>query len=60
MPKYWVHVREVHISSRLIEAATPEEAKQKGKSLDESINDFLEYSHSLGEEHTTVEEAKDE
>ena len=56
--KYWVHVREVHISSRLVEAESGEEAKELGKDLDNSIEDYLEFSHLLGEENTTVELCK--
>lgn len=54
MPKFYVCIREVHVSHRIVEADTPEQAKELAGDAPE---DYLEYSHTLDKEHWTVEEA---
>lgn len=53
MKKYWVAIREVHVSHREVEAESREEAMELAEDAEES---FLEYSHTMDREHWTVEE----
>ncbi len=56
MPKFHVNVREVHVSTREVKAESAEEAIRKVKDQDaEEV--VCEYSHTLGEDTWTVEEA---
>ena len=56
MPKFHVNVREVHVSTHEVEAESAEEAIRKVKDQDaEEV--VCEYSHTLGEDTWTVEEA---
>jgi len=52
--KYIVSVREVHVCDYLVEADSPEHAKEIADTQGEEM--YLEYSHRLGSEHTTVKE----
>lgn len=52
MTKYYVGIQEVHVNTVVVEANSPEEAKEKARSED-TIN--LEYSHTLSSEFMTVE-----
>jgi len=56
MPKFHVNVREVHVSTHEVEAESAEEAIRKVKNQ-ESDEITCEYSHTLGEDTWTVEEA---
>lgn len=51
--KYRVLIREVHVSHRYVEAASPEEAMNLAEDAEDS---YTEYSHSLGRGLWTVEE----
>lgn len=53
MPKFTVRIREVHVSHREVEAETVEEAIELAGGAEES---FLEYSHTLGEDHWDVQD----
>jgi len=53
MKRFYVAIREVHVSHREVEAETREEAIRLAEDAEET---FLEYSHTLDSEHTTVEE----
>jgi len=56
MKRYRVSIREVHVSHRLIDANSPQDAiKRVG---DEGEEEFCEYSHTLPENTWTVEEAE--
>lgn len=56
MPKYRVIVREVHVQGVLVDADTPEQAKEivreGGGELDEA---HFEYSHTMDRDTWTVE-----
>ncbi len=56
MPKFHVGVREVHVSTREVEATSPEEALEKAGEIDLSHEIMCEYSHTLDKEHWSVEE----
>ena len=62
MKSYYVNVREVHYSVHLVEANSPEEAKeavktfQQGPSDVEVIHVDVEYSHTCDHVSWTVEE----
>jgi hypothetical protein len=51
--QYRVLIREVHVSHRLVEAASPEEAKENAGDGEEI---FCEYSHTLPRDTWTVEQ----
>ena len=57
MSKFYVMIREVHISTRLVEAANVEEALHDAGGADEVC---CEYSHTLDPDCWTVEEHKDD
>lgn len=59
MPKYWVTVREVHTQSYTVEAPDPETAKKIAAEQGEIEEGSFSYSHTLDDEHTTVEELTD-
>lgn len=52
MTKYRVLIREVHVSHRIIEASSAEEALREAG---EGTEVYLEYSHTLDPETWTVE-----
>jgi hypothetical protein len=52
MPKYRVLIREVHVSHRVVEAETPEQAMELAGDANDT---FTEYSHSLPKDTWTVE-----
>lgn len=54
MKRYYVGIREIHVSTRLVEAASPDEALEKATSVDDEV--YCEYSHTMDREHWTVEE----
>lgn len=54
---YYVHIREVHVSTREVEADSPEEALEKVKDGD-GEETMCEYSHTLDDETWTVEDAE--
>lgn len=57
MKKYVVNVREVHVQPVRIEATSKEEAIEKiVKGQGTTVDDGLEYSHTLDSEFWTVEE----
>ena len=55
--KYIVGIREIHISSREVEASNPEEAINIAK-RDLNTEVMVEYSHTMAENTWTVEEAR--
>ncbi len=60
MPKYYVLVREVHVSHLKVEADSPEEAIAKVAKGDEEFeDDCLEFSHTLDTDTWTTEERED-
>ena len=50
--KYRVQIREVYVSHREVEADNEAEALEYAQGIEE---DFLEYSHTLGQETWTIE-----
>lgn len=56
MPKYRVEVREVHVQAYIIEAENVEDAKIRAANEGDIDEGNFYYSHSLGPEHSTVEE----
>ena len=57
--KYIVGIREVHVSSREVEAENPEEAINIAKK-DLGTEVMVEYSHTMEENTWTVEEVKEQ
>ena len=57
MPKFVVNIREVHVSSREIEAESAEEALRLVKD-GEGEEILCEYSHTLDEDTWTVDVAE--
>ena len=53
MSKFYVQIREVHVSTRLVEADTIEDALHDAGGAEEVI---CEYSHTLGQETWSVED----
>jgi len=51
--QYIVLIREVHVSHRLVEANSPEEAKENAG---DGMEVFCEYSHTLSQDTWTVEQ----
>ncbi|MHA2064854.1 MAG: hypothetical protein ACXABY_10810 [Candidatus Thorarchaeota archaeon] len=56
MPNFLVGIREVHVSTRLIEAEDKEEALLKARRGDDGVEIMCEYSHTLDFGTWTVEE----
>jgi hypothetical protein len=56
MTTYYVHKREVHVSTVRVEAASEAEAIEKAKG-DDGEEVMCEYSHTLDSDTWTVEEA---
>jgi hypothetical protein len=54
MKLYIVGVKEVHISTRLVEAETPEQAREEAASYGQEVS--CEYSYTLDPSEFTVEE----
>lgn len=55
MPRYTVLVREVHVSHRVVEAASPKEAIRRVED-GEGEEEFLEYSDTLNPDKWSVED----
>lgn len=55
MAKYYIGIREVHVSTVVIEAESEEEALDSA-AAGEGDEVMLEYSHTMGRDHFTVEE----
>ena len=57
--EFHVLIREVHVSCRLVEASSPEEAIALAKEGNHDLEElFLEYSHTLDADSWTVEEVE--
>lgn len=56
--KFSVAIREVHINTLIVEAATADEARRLAQ--DSSQCGELEYSHTMDIEHTTAEPVPDD
>jgi hypothetical protein len=56
MKKYNVAVREVHISHREVEVPDDASREEILKAAEDFEDDYLEYSHTLDSEYTTIEE----
>ena len=57
MKKYYVCIREVHIAHYEVEASNKADAIKEAKNI--SGDDiYLEYSHTMGDDHITVEAIK--
>jgi hypothetical protein len=57
--RYNVMIREVHVSHREVSAESEAEAIEKVAD-GEGEETFLEYSHTMGKDHWTVETKEDE
>lgn len=57
MPRYYIGIREVHVSHRLVQA---ENANQAVELAGDTPEEFLEYSHTLDKETWTTEEIPSE
>lgn len=60
MPNYYVTVREVHTQGYRIAAPDPETARRIAAEEGDPDEGSFAYSHTLPEEHTTVEEITEE
>jgi len=57
MNKYMVLVREVHVQGYLVQAETPDQAKEIVRNGGGELNEaYFEYSHTLDPDLWTVEE----
>lgn len=56
MKKYNVAVREVYISHREVEVPDGTSLEEILKAAEDFEDDYLEYSHTLDSEYTTIEE----
>jgi hypothetical protein len=54
MAKYYIGIREVHVSTVFVEADSEEEALDKAAE-GESEEVMLEYSHTMDREHFTID-----
>lgn len=55
MAKYYIGIREVHVSTVTVEAESEEEALESA-AAGEGEEVMLEYSHTMDRSHFTVEE----